>query len=319
MQFQINMKNLNREKRLIKLKDVPKHFATDEIAYEIKKIMKYESSESKDFGGIFLEEDSINNPHVKYYIFFLSKNSISKLLELCHVINEKKFIYMFNHAIEVQYVQNEIWTLMTAEHINDKLSENEIVIRHSTFTNIVSLFHLLPEHMRIATKHHQIYSIIQNTTSTFIRFNSNTNAIRATKMYEREGLEVEWSKTYVCLCKEFPDDHPIPKESNPKRKIQSQNNISTKASRIKFKPSREDPIPKEIEEKGKNILITFNNRDKSPQTQRKKDVSLRKRSQQPVATEFNGNKKISSEVEKTSKKIDDILILTDQVQFSDDD
>jgi len=62
MQFQIKMKNVNREKRLIQLKDVPKHFSTDEIAYEIKKIMNYESSETKDLGGIFLEEDSINNP-----------------------------------------------------------------------------------------------------------------------------------------------------------------------------------------------------------------------------------------------------------------
>ena len=283
-----------------------------------KKIMKYESSESKDFGGIFLEEDSINNPHVKFYIFFLSKNSILKLLELCHVINEKKYIYMFNHAIEVQYVQNEIWTLMTAEHINNKLSDNEIVIRHSTFTNIVSLIHLLPEHMRIATKHHQIYSIIQNTTSTFIRFNSNTNAIRATKMFEREGLEVAWSKTYVCLCKEFPDDHPMPKKSNMKRRIQSQSNVSIESSRVNLKKSKADPINNDLKEKGKNLLITFNNRSKSPQTQRKKDVSGRKGNQQ-TTIEFNGNKKILPEVVENSKRIDDTLLLTDQVQFSDDD
>ncbi|KAL7010671.1 hypothetical protein ACKWTF_016891 [Chironomus riparius] len=289
------MKDINREKRLIQLKDVPKHFSADEIAYEIRKIMNYDvttEKEMKDLAGIFLEEDGNNNTHVKFYIFFLSINSIKKFLNLCHVINEKKFVYMFNQAIQVQYKQEEIWTLMTAEHINEQLSDKEIRVKNTTFTNISTLIHLLPEHTRSSIKHHQIFSIIQNTNSIFIRFSSKENAIRARTMLEREGMQTEYSKTYVCLCKELIDEFPVPKKRLSEQPIQSADSNMHKRSKISY-------IDEKLKEKGNESLNSDTNIQNSLQIKNKNIKLL--------------------DLTNNQSRNEDVLMLTHDIQFSDDE
>jgi hypothetical protein len=278
---------------------VPKHFSADEIAYEIRKIMKYDFTETKD---LFLEEDSSNNNlYVTFYIFFLSKKSIPKFLQLCHVINEKKVVYMFNHGIEVQFKEKEIWTLMTAEHINDELSDKEIFIRNTTYTNICTLIHLLPEHIRTAHKHHQIQSIIQNNNAVFIRFDSNENANRAMTMLKREGMEVKWSRTYVCICKE---EDPVPK----KKVCPKKDPMSIRVTGHQMQWSLEEV---ELKDKGENIINTNNNALINSQIDTKKSTQ---------ATSSNSHKrKRILPPDDDGKKNDDVLMLTDDIQFSDVD
>lgn len=306
------MKNLNREKQLIKLNEVPKHFSIDEIAYEIKKIMNYDRNESKDIAGIFLEESGIENPFVEFYIFFLSKNSINKIIELCHVINGKKVIYMFNHPIEIQFKPDEIWTLMTAEHINNQVSDKEIVIKHVSFNNITTMLHTLPEHTRCANKHHQIYSIIQSTNTIFIRFNSNDNAKRAKTMLEREGMQIEWSKTYVCLCKEIIDDNPVPNSLSRKSNIDD-------SKRRKIQVTRNEITSINLKRKGKNNINTVINEVPSPQITSKDDDLKIKCHIPQNPTKNNGNKITFTKIQETERKNEDVLIIDDRIEFSDDE
>ena len=195
---------------------------------------------------------------------------------------------------------------MTADHINDQASEKEIRIKNTKFNNIVTVLHQLPEYIRTANQQQQILSIIQNTNSIFIKFESNKNAVRAKTMYEREGMEIEWSKTYVCLCKEIVDDEPVERASN--RKNSNRSLVSARSTGNDAKSTRKL-------KRGKSSLIVTLNDNSSRQISMQNNVSRHKRKNDEV----NGKCPNLPKNKKNDERTEDVLILNENVQFSDEE
>ena len=292
---------MNSDKLLVKMEKVPMHVSMEELWIEIAKLMKYSYSAAKDLAGLYIEDI---NPRLKFltvYIYFMRMASIKKLERLCHQETNEFFLYILNSKIKVNLPKRETWNLSIMQNLNDQQSKKEIRIRTSRHEAIGDVLRNLHHKLSRPEEFHPIESCIQAKEFTYVKFSTEDLALRAKEDFERNHYNVEFSRTYLCLCVECEDE-----EEERLNEIQNRDN--------------QEPIPStSAQVNDKTLSLTLSDRPI------KKDINIIQIGKIPLRKligKFKINDTINFQLTPTTATTStsndpDVLTLNEDIELSD--